>query len=150
MNRLNQNVKSKKTIFLIYFLPIPISIAIFSVIINFLSKLGISIMFFRKFSILLFLLSMMILPITHAADLQKVDINTANAQTLARVLKGIGPKKAAAIVVFRKKNGPFKAISDLDKVRGIGKKIIEKNKGKIILSKPKVSKKSSKGTRNGI
>ena len=93
---------------------------------------------------------MMILPITHAADLQKVDINTANAQTLARVLKGIGPKKAAAIVVFRKKNGPFKAISDLDKVRGIGKKIIEKNKGKIILSKPKVSKKSSKGTRNGI
>ncbi len=92
---------------------------------------------------------MMILPITHAADVQKVDINTANAQTLARVLKGIGPKKAAAIVEFRKKNGPFKAISDLDKVRGIGKKTIEKNKGKIIVSKPKSSK-SSRGSRNGI
>ena len=103
-------------------------------------------MFWRKFSILLFFLSMMVLPITHAADIQKVDINTANAQTLARVLKGIGPKKAAAIVDFRKKNGPFKAISDLDKVRGIGKKTIEKNKGKIILSKPKVSKKSFKGS----
>ncbi len=104
-------------------------------------------MFFRKFSILLFLLSMMVLPITHAADLQKVDINTANAQTLARVLNGIGPKKAAAIVDYRKKNGPFKAISDLDKVYGIGKKTIAKNKGKIIVSTPKVSTQPSKSTR---
>jgi competence protein ComEA len=105
------------------------------------------IMFFRKFSILLFILSMMVLPITHAADLQKVDINTANAQTLARVLTGIGPKKAAAIVDFRKKHGPFKSISDLDKVYGIGKKTIAKNQNKIIISTRKVSTKPSTSTR---
>ncbi len=106
-------------------------------------------MFFRKFSIFWFLLSMMLLPITyaHAADLQKVDINTANAQTLAQVLKGIGPKKAAAIVKYRQKHGPFKSIADLDKVYGIGKKIIDKNQGKIIVSTPKVSKKTSTSTR---
>jgi len=104
-------------------------------------------MFCRKFSILLFFLSIMFLPITHAADLQKVDINTANAETLARVLNGIGPIKAAAIVDFRKKNGPFKTISDLDKVYGIGKKTIAKNKGKIIISTSKGSTQPSKGTR---
>jgi competence protein ComEA len=87
---------------------------------------------------------MMVLPITNAADLQKVDINTANIQTLTYVLKGIGPKKAAAIVNFRKKNGPFKSIYDLDQVYGIGKKIIEKNKEKIIVSIPKVSTQQSK------
>jgi len=68
--------------------------------------------------------------------LDKVDINTADVWTLARVLKGVGPKKAAAIVEFRKKNGPFKSLYDLDRVYGIGQKTIEKNKDKIAVSIP--------------
>ena len=36
-----------------------------------------------------------------------VDVNTADAKTLARELQGIGMAKAEAIVSYREKNGPF-------------------------------------------
>jgi competence protein ComEA len=48
-----------------------------------------------------------------------VNINTADA-TLLDTLPGIGPSKAAAIVDYRTKNGPFTAIADIQKVKGIG------------------------------
>ncbi len=38
-----------------------------------------------------------------------VNLNTADAATLARELDGIGPAKAQAIVEYRQKNGPFKS-----------------------------------------
>lgn len=60
-----------------------------------------------------------------------VDINTADAWTLERQLEGIGPKKAAAIVEFREKNGWFKSLSDLEQVYGIGKKTLARNQDKI-------------------
>lgn len=60
-----------------------------------------------------------------------VDINTADAETLERQLEGIGPKKAAAIVEFREKNGFFKSLSDLEQVYGIGKKTLARNQDKI-------------------
>ena len=56
----------------------------------------------------------------------QVNINSADASTLAE-LKGIGDVKAQAIVDYRKKNGPFTNISDLQKVKGISAKTIEKN-----------------------
>jgi len=56
----------------------------------------------------------------------QVNINSADASTLAE-LKGIGDVKAQAIVDYRKKNGPFTNISDLEKVKGISAKTIEKN-----------------------
>jgi competence protein ComEA len=62
---------------------------------------------------------------------QMVDINTADALTLEHQLEGIGPKKAAAIVEFREKNGLFKSLSDLEQVYGIGKKTLERNQDKI-------------------
>jgi len=61
-----------------------------------------------------------------------VDINHASAQELA-TLKGIGPKKAAKIVKYRKKHGCFKSFKAFRKVKGIKKKTIKKNKGNIIL-----------------
>jgi competence protein ComEA len=67
-----------------------------------------------------------------------VNINTADAVALAKHLHGIGPKKAAAIVDFREKNGPFQSIYDLARVKGIGKKTIERNRDKIVLSDPEV------------
>ncbi|HWN06947.1 MAG TPA: helix-hairpin-helix domain-containing protein [Steroidobacteraceae bacterium] len=57
-----------------------------------------------------------------------VDVNTADAKTLARELQGIGMAKAEAIVSHREKNGPFKSAEDLAKVKGLGKKLIEQNK----------------------
>ena len=67
-----------------------------------------------------------------------VNINTADAATLAKHLHGIGPKKAAAIVDFRDKNGPFKSIIDLARVTGIGRTIVKRNRHKIVLSDPEV------------
>ncbi len=57
-----------------------------------------------------------------------VDVNTADAKTLARELDGVGKAKAEAIVSHREKNGPFKSADDLAKVKGLGKKLVEQNK----------------------
>ena len=65
-----------------------------------------------------------------AAGTQKININTASADELMN-LKGIGEKKAKAIIEFRKTNGLFKQPEDLIKVPGIGPKTLEANKNRI-------------------
>jgi len=60
-----------------------------------------------------------------------VDVNTADAKTLARELQGIGMAKAEAIVTYREKNGPFKSADDLAKVKGLGKKLVDQNKSNL-------------------
>jgi len=64
-----------------------------------------------------------------------VNINTADAQALSKNIKGVGLKKAQAIIAYREKNGTFKKIEDLKKVKGIGNKLLEKNIGTIIVKK---------------
>lgn len=56
-----------------------------------------------------------------------VDVNTADAKAL-ETLNGVGPAKAAAIIEYRTKNGPFKSVDDLEKVPGIGAATISKNR----------------------
>jgi len=63
-----------------------------------------------------------------------VDINHADAATIAKELKGIGPMRAQAIVQYREKNGPYKSPDDLRKIKGIGAKVIEQNRVNIRLS----------------
>jgi competence protein ComEA len=60
-----------------------------------------------------------------------VDINSADAQALAQQLDGVGPAKAQAIVDYRQANGPFKSVDDLEKVKGIGKSTMEKNRSRM-------------------
>ncbi len=62
-----------------------------------------------------------------------VNINQADAKSIAAALNGIGDKKAEAIVMYREQNGPFKAADDLAKIKGIGTKTIEKNRSDILL-----------------
>lgn len=64
----------------------------------------------------------------------QVDINKADASTIAKELKGIGPAKAKAIVEYREKNGAFKNVDDLLKVKGIGAKMLEQNRDSIIVA----------------
>ena len=61
-----------------------------------------------------------------AAD--KVDINSADAAQLDKVLVGVGQSKADAIVEYRKANGPFKSADELVNVKGIGLKTVERNR----------------------
>jgi competence protein ComEA len=60
-----------------------------------------------------------------------VDINKADAATIAKELQGIGLSRAQAIVDFRSKNGTFKSADDLRKVKGIGAKTLELNRTNI-------------------
>lgn len=66
----------------------------------------------------------------------QVDINSADAKTLAESLNGIGLVKAEAIVAYRNANGPFKNIDDLAMVKGVGKKTIEANRTTIVIVDP--------------
>lgn len=59
-----------------------------------------------------------------------VDINSASEADLQK-LNGIGPVKAKAIVDYRAKNGPFKTVDDLEKVKGIGPGIVKKIRGDV-------------------
>lgn len=62
-----------------------------------------------------------------------VNVNQATAEQLAENLRGIGLKKAQAIVQYRKQNGAFKNKSDLLNVKGIGAETLEKNNTDILL-----------------
>lgn len=56
---------------------------------------------------------------------QSVNINQADAATLAASLRGIGQRKAEAIVAYRTEHGPFKSVDELMSVKGIGAKTLE-------------------------
>ena len=57
-----------------------------------------------------------------------VDINTADASTLARELNGVGPARAQAIVAYRNEHGPFKTVDDLRLVKNMPQKVIDNNR----------------------
>lgn len=71
---------------------------------------------------------------------EKVNINTADAATIDRVLHNVGPAKAEAIVAHRKANGPFQSPEQLAQVKGIGLRTVEQNRDRIVVSAPRPSK----------
>ena len=63
-----------------------------------------------------------------------VDVNHADASTIATSLDGIGMSKAQAIVAWRDSHGAFKSVDDLRQVKGIGEKTLDRNRDAIRLS----------------
>lgn len=63
-----------------------------------------------------------------------VDINHADAATIANSLDGIGLSKANAIVAWRNAHGAFKSVDDLRQIKGIGDKTLARNRDAIRLS----------------
>ncbi len=95
-----------------------------------------------KATLLAVVMSLFIIPLTtHAQEAQavqepvpnilqtthKINLNTANVDTLTQSFKGIGRKRAEAIVAYRDANNGFKSIEDLALVKGIGKQFITRN-----------------------
>lgn len=70
------------------------------------------------------------LSVSSAAD--KINLNQAGIEQLQQ-LNGIGQKKAEAIIEYRRKNGKFKTIEDIQQVKGIGPALFAKNKDKLAL-----------------
>ena len=78
---------------------------------------------------ILFLTALGLLPVL--ADAGPVDINSADAATIARELNGVGESRARAIVEFRQKNGRFATPEDVLKVSGIGPQVLKLNRDNI-------------------
>ncbi len=88
----------------------------------------------NKFALILKSLVLSAALTTSAFAADKVNINTADAATLDRVLVGVGPSKAEAIVAYRKQNGAFRSADQLAGVTGIGLATVEKNRDRILVS----------------
>jgi len=67
------------------------------------------------------------MPVTEMA----VNINEADAATLAEVLDGVGQSRAEAIIEYRQAHGKFYSAEELTAVRGIGETTVANNQGKI-------------------
>lgn len=65
-----------------------------------------------------------------------VDLNSADATTLAKELDGIGMARAKAIVEYRERNGKFRSVDEVLNVKGIGPQVLEQNKANLQVRDP--------------
>ncbi len=66
------------------------------------------------------------------SDEQKINVNQATVEQLDKGLLGVGPRIAMEIVKHRDQHGPYQSVEDLDKVKYVGSRVLDKNKGRII------------------
>jgi len=92
------------------------------------------------------LLSLLLVVAGGALASDTVDINTADAATLEKVLVGVGPSKAEAIVQYREEHGPFKSADELANVKGIGLKTVERNRDLITVGEAAPAKPAQPAT----
>ncbi len=64
----------------------------------------------------------------HAFATEPVNINEADGETLATVIKGVGIIRAEAIIAYREQHGPFISVDELAEVQGIGETLLESNR----------------------
>lgn len=63
---------------------------------------------------------------------EPININTANKDLLMSI-KGIGEKRAEAIIAYRNKKGPFKTVDQLADIKGVGKLFIDSNRDVLVV-----------------
>lgn len=64
----------------------------------------------------------------------QLDINKADASSIASALDGIGMVKAEEIVAYREMFGSFRSIDELLAVPGVGEVTLEKNRQRIVIT----------------
>lgn len=57
-----------------------------------------------------------------------INLNKADISALIHSFKGIGLKRAAAIIAYRETHGPFKSVEDLANIKGIGFAFVQRNR----------------------
>lgn len=62
---------------------------------------------------------------------KKINLNSASTEDLTHAIKGIGQKRALAIVQYRQKHGHFRTITDLASVRGIGLRFVQTHRAEL-------------------
>jgi len=70
---------------------------------------------------------------THGQQLASININSADAETLAAGLKGVGITRAQEIVRYREAFGPFASVDELVEVKGVGPSTVDKNRAVLTL-----------------
>lgn len=66
---------------------------------------------------------------------ETININTADKETLMSI-KGIGEKRAQAIIDYREEHGPFKSVDALAEIKGLGPAFIESNRENLTVEAP--------------
>ena len=66
---------------------------------------------------------------------ETININTADQEMLMSI-KGIGDKRARAIIDYRKEHGPFKSIDELAEIKGLGQFFIDSNRESLVVEDP--------------
>jgi competence protein ComEA len=66
---------------------------------------------------------------------ESININTADKETLMSI-KGIGEKRAEAIIAYRKEHGSFKSVDELAEIKGLGPAFIESNRKNLTVGAP--------------
>lgn len=85
------------------------------------------------------LLAFATLVISSSFAMAAVNLNTATKDDLAGI-KGIGPVKAQSIIDYRKKNGSFKSVDELDNVKGFGSKSVQKIRSELTVASASTDK----------
>ena len=67
---------------------------------------------------------------------QTININTANKELLMSI-KGVGEKRAEAIIAYRAKHGPFKSVDQLAEIKGLGQYFVDSNRDMLIVREKK-------------
>jgi len=63
---------------------------------------------------------------------ESININTADKEVLMSI-KGIGEKRAEAIIAYREQNGPFKSVDQLAEIKGLGQVFIDSNRELLVV-----------------
>ncbi len=62
---------------------------------------------------------------------KKINLNSADLSVLVGSFKGIGKKRAEAIIAYRESHKGFKSVEEFAEVKGFGQRFVDKNRDQL-------------------